>query len=149
MKWCGHSNESYISVHAFPLVSVVRVCGQWDPKMWPFKNEIYWTDRSCTLSVYYALKGASYALEFGMKSFGLSIQINLTDSMHFYTVLFFFFRRCLEKHPLFISRGRVYFPWDRINWIKEVLSNDCKAFLIPWVLLKPVYKKVKERYGKP
>lgn len=26
MKWCGHSNESYISVHAFPLVSVVRVC---------------------------------------------------------------------------------------------------------------------------
>ena len=53
------------------------------------------------------------------------------------------------RHPLFISRRRVYFPWDRINWIKEVLSNDGKAFLIPRDLLKPVSIKLKERYGKP
>ena len=26
-------------------------------------------------------------------------------------------------HPLFISRKRVYFPWDHINWTKEELSN--------------------------
>jgi len=26
----------------------------------------------------------------------------------------------------------VYFPWDHINWIKEVLSNDGKDFIIPW-----------------
>ena len=42
-------------------------------------------------------------------------------------VLFFFFG---QAHPLFISMGRVYFPWDRINWIKEELSNDGKAFII-------------------
>ena len=84
-----------------------------------------------------------------MKSFGLSIQINLTDSMHFYTVLFFFFFEGMprEASPLYFQEA--LFPWDRINWFKEALSNGCKAFLIPWVLLKPVYKKVKERYGKP
>ena len=42
----------------------------------------------------------------------------------------------------------MYFPWDRINWIKDVLSNDSKAFLISWDFLKPVYTKLKERYGK-
>lgn len=24
-----------------------------------------------------------------------------------------------------------------LNWITEVLSSDCKAFVIPWDLLKP------------
>ena len=43
----------------------------------------------------------------------------------------------------------MYFLWDRINWIKEELSNDGKDFIIPWDLLKPVSLKLKERYGKP
>ena len=36
-----------------------------------------------------------------------------------------------KRHPLVISRRREYFPWDRINWIKEALSNDGKDFIIP------------------
>ena len=59
----------------------------------------------------------------------------------------FILRGC-QGLSLFISRRRVYFPWDRINWIKDVLSNDSKAFLISWDFLKPVYVKLKERYGK-
>ena len=43
------------------------------------------------------------------------------------------------------DRNRVYFPRDRINWIKEVLSNDYKVFVIPWDLLKPVYKKTERK----
>ena len=43
----------------------------------------------------------------------------------------------------------LYFPWDRIYWIKEGLSNYGKAFIIPWNLLKPVSIKLKERHGKP
>ena len=54
-----------------------------------------------------------------------------------------------KRHPLLISRRREYLPWDRINWIKEALSNDGKDFIIPEDLLKPVYIKIKERYGKP
>ena len=54
-----------------------------------------------------------------------------------------------KRHPLLISRRRVYFPWDRVDWIKEALSNDGKDFIIRWDLLKPVYIKIKERYGKP
>ena len=50
---------------------------------------------------------------------------------------------------LFISMRRLYFPWDRIYWIKEGLSNYGKAFIIPWDLLKPVSIKLKERHGKP
>ena len=42
----------------------------------------------------------------------------------------------------------MYFSWDRINWIKEELSNDGKDSIIPWDLLKPVFIKLKERYGK-
>ena len=43
----------------------------------------------------------------------------------------------------------MYFLWDRINWIKEELSNDGKDFIVPWDLLKTVSLKLKERYGKP
>ena len=57
-------------------------------------------------------------------------------------------QRIFRASP-FISRRRVYFLWDRINWIKEELSNDGKDFIIPWDLLKPVSLKLKERYGKP
>ena len=39
----------------------------------------------------------------------------------------------------------MYFPWGRINWIKEVLSNDYKVFVIPWDLLKPVYKETERK----
>ena len=42
----------------------------------------------------------------------------------------------------------MFFPWDRINWIKEVLSSDGKDFIIPWDLQKPVYIKIKGKYGK-
>ena len=35
-----------------------------------------------------------------------------------------------QGHPLFIFMGRVYFPWNRINWIKEELSNDGNDFII-------------------
>ena len=42
----------------------------------------------------------------------------------------------------------MYFPWVRINWIKEELSNDDKDFIISWDLLKPVSIKLKQRYGK-
>ena len=52
------------------------------------------------------------------------------------------------KYPLFISRRRVYFPWVRINWIKEELSNYDKDFIISWDLLKAVSIKLKQRYGK-
>ena len=55
----------------------------------------------------------------------------------------------MPRHPVFISRRRLYFPFDRINWIKEEPSNDGLAFIIPWDLLKPVSVKLKERYGKP
>ena len=51
----------------------------------------------------------------------------------------------MPRHPVFISRRRVYFPFDRINWIKEEQSNDGLAFIIPWDLLKPVSVKLKER----
>ena len=50
---------------------------------------------------------------------------------------------------LFISMRRLYFPWDRIYWIKEGLSNYGKAFIISWDLLKSVSIKLKERHGKP
>jgi len=33
--------------------------------------------------------------------------------------------------------------------VLTLLSNDGKDFIIPWDLLKPVYIKIKERYGKP
>ena len=49
-------------------------------------------------------------------------------------------------HPIFIPWR--HFPLNCINWIKEELSNDGKAFIIPWDLLKPVSIKLKERYGE-
>ena len=33
--------------------------------------------------------------------------------------------------------------------VLTLLSNDGKDFIIPWDLLKPVYMKIKERYGRP
>ena len=38
---------------------------------------------------------------------------------------------------------RVYFPWERINWIKEEQSSDGKDFIIPRDLLKPVSIKLR------
>ena len=48
---------------------------------------------------------------------------------------------------LFLLR-HVYFPWDRINWIKEEQSSDGKDFIIPRDLLKPVSIKLRVRYEK-
>ena len=42
----------------------------------------------------------------------------------------------------------MYFPWVRINSIKEELSNYDKDFIISWDLLKAVSIKLKQRYGK-
>ena len=39
----------------------------------------------------------------------------------------------------------MYFPWDHINWIKEVLSNDYNVFVIAWDLLKPAYKETERK----
>ena len=49
---------------------------------------------------------------------------------------------------LFISRKRLYFPWDRIYWIEEGLSNCGKTLIIRSDLLKPVSIKLKESHGK-
>ena len=44
---------------------------------------------------------------------------------------------------------RVYFPWDRINWIKEEQStSDSKDFIIPRDFLKQVSIKVWETTKK-
>ena len=43
----------------------------------------------------------------------------------------------------------MYFPWDHINWIEEELSNDGRAFIIPWNLFKPVSIRLKEGCREP
>ena len=43
---------------------------------------------------------------------------------------------------------RVYFPWERINWIKEEQSSDSKDFIIPRDFLKQVSIKVWETTKK-
>ena len=66
-----------------------------------------------------------------------------TDTLPDFNSSIFFW--CKEMDSLFtiFFRRRKYFPWDGNNWIKEVLSNEGKAIIIPWALLKPVYTKLK------
>ena len=46
---------------------------------------------------------------------------------------------------LFISMRRLYFPWDRIYWIKEGLSNYGKAFIISWGFVEVSFNKTKRK----